>query len=1117
MPDMRTELEIGGVWTTEYPYDRDPVVISAGRREHGTAVEASKLTLTLPNRDGTNSPRNPMSPRFGLIGSGTPIRFSVQGPESYLRLRDSSSTGIAATPDAAALDVTGDLDVRVEATAFWRAPNTRTLIGKWDATSGQRSYMLNLSGGALQLRWSTDGTANWFAGALLPALPERAAVRATIDVDNGAGGYTVRMYWAASLDGPWTEFTSPISAAGVTSIHAGTAPLQIGPTSLAGATPFLPMEGRVHRAEVRDGIGGTAVASPDFRALAEGTTSFADAAGRTWSVTAPAEVSDREYLFTGETTKWQPRRSGTDAYVLVEAGGIMSRQSQGKTRKMLASTLRRRVPSGNPLSYWPMEEGENATQAYSAVPQVLPLTISGFDWAADDTLGGSSPLPKLGASASFRGPVRRSSASGWHAEMVYYLPALPAAQTEILRVTVVNSVMRTAIVYASTAGVRVEVLDTSGDIIVTATYSDPAAIAQFAGRWNRLAFFTSDDGGGVTRLTARWRDINGVGGASWTTTVFTGVQGAAIAVSGTYGAATEGMTLGHLAVFDVAGTSTTPGVTIYDGADDGFAGESAIDRLYRLTTEEAVPFRWVDGDITQGSEAMGPQRPGTLPDLLQECADTDGGILYEDRERLGLVYRDRSSLYNQTTRLTLDYSGGSGDVKEGELLPSEDIAHIFNDVTVTRLGGSSAHLVLEEGRLSVQDPPDGVGVRDEQVERSLALDTQAEQIAAWRLHLGTWDEARYPSVPVQLHKAKHLIPDVLALTIGDRAEIVNMPKDEAPDDLVLLVQGYEHTLSLTRWDWVANCTPGRPWDVGILEDSVLGRLDTDGAVLGAAADAAATALEVHSDTAVGPRWVDSAGYPAEFPFDVRAGGERMTVSAITNRADTFTRTVSNTWDTSSSGIVWAESGGAASDRSVTGTRGVITLASGVSTLRFQRLVTTPVADAEVRVRLSVSAVATGASAVPGVLLRYVDGNTYYRARVHFGTGGSMFVSVTRDTTQIGASPALPYTYSAGSEYELRVRLAGHTVQMKVWPVGTAEPGAWNHTETVVTNTIPAGQVGVTGSAFAGLTNVGLQLLYDQFEVVTPQRFTVVRAVNGISKAHAAGTDVSLQDPMRLAH
>jgi hypothetical protein len=46
--------------------------------------------------------------------------------------------------------------------------------------------------------------------------------------------------------------------------------------------------------------------------------------------------------------------------------------------------------------------------------------------------------------------------------------------------------------------------------------------------------------------------------------------------------------------------------------------------------------------------------------------------------------------------------------------------------------------------------------------------------------------------------------------------------------------------------------------------------------------------------------------------------------------------------------------------------------------------------------------------------------------------------------------------------------------------------------------------------------VGLELRYDQFEVVTPQLMTVTRSVNGIVKAHAAGTPLSLSTPMRLA-
>ncbi|MFE0270805.1 hypothetical protein ACFWZY_01495 [Streptomyces sp. NPDC058992] len=1119
--DIRTELKIGGTWTDVSADVRDsaPVIIERGRKNEGVRTDPTKVTLTLNNRHGKYSPRNPRSPYFGLLGLNTPLRVSVPGAESYLALTGETAD-IASTPDTAALDITGDIDVRVEATCDWWASTPQVLIGKWGA-DGNYSWMMRIYQGHLRWFHTPDGTAAAvvFASWALPSLPRRAALRVTVDVDNGAGAWTASMYWAESLDGPWTLVQALTAPAPTTSIHNSTAPLSLAPNDPTTLPmPRVPLRGRVHRAEVRNGIGGTIVAAPDFRALAEGITSFADSAGRTWTLAGAATITDREYRAYAEVSKWPQSwdASGNDAWTSIQAAGIQRRLGQGK--KPLQSTLRRRVPSGNPLAYWPLEEGKDATLAYSPVPGVAPLTVTGLDFEGDDSLPGSSALAKLKSPAGLRGYIPRSTASGWHVEMVYKLDTMPASQTEILRVTVANSTMRTAIVYASTAGIRIEARDGAGDVLAFFLFTNSAAIADFTGVWNRLAIFTSDAGGGTTRLTANWRDVS-TGGGTWTSsTIYTGAQGAAVGITGDWAAATDGMVIGHLAAFDTAGTGTIPGVTIYESADDGFTAETALNRLHRLTNEESsvIDLVYVDGDASRSSELMGPQRPKPLLALLEECATTDGGILYEHRERLGMIYRDRSSLENQPVTLTLDYEA-PGEVKASSLLPVDDDQGVRNHVTVKRDGGAEATVIRETGPKSALPPEQGgIGEVEESVTMSLALDTQSPQIAGWRMHLGTWDEERYPTVHVQLHAAQHLIPAVLAMDIGDRLNVTNPPDNLPPDTIDQLAQGYTEKLRRHEWDVTYNCTPAGPWTVGVLEDPVLGRLDTDGAILGTAVSSSDTALEVHTDTAVGPRWIDTAGYASQFPFDVKAGGERMTVSAITNRADSFGRTLASTWGTSSSGQAWTEVGGAASDRSVNGSRGVITLTPSVSTIRFQRLVATHLADAEVRVRLSASAVATGASAVPGVLLRYVDTGNYYRARLHFGTGGSLFLSVTRDTTQIGSAPAAPYTYTAGQEFEFRVRLAGHTMQLKTWPVGQAEPNAWQHTETVVTNQIAAGGIGVTGSAFSGLTNIGLELRYDQFEVVTPQLMTVTRSVNGIAKSHAAGTPVSLQNPMRLA-
>ncbi|MFF3127206.1 hypothetical protein ACFVRD_33995 [Streptomyces sp. NPDC057908] len=875
--DVRTEIQVAGAWTdvTADTYTRDPITIERGTADEASTSEPSKCTLTLNNRSGKYSPRNPLSPYYGLIGRNTPVRVSVPGTEAYLSL-DGTTASYARTPDIAALDITGDIDIRVEATADWYAIRSQSLIGKWISATNQRSYLLRIENGVLIFNWSATGAATLFASQPMPALPRRAALRATLDVDNGAGGYTVTLYWAASMNGPWTVIGGPLSGTPATSIYAGTAPLEVAPIAATGVSPA---RGRIHRAEVRSGIGGTVVASPDIRALPPGATGFTDSAGRGWTLAGSASISNRQYRFTGEISSWPPRWdvSGADVWVPIEAAGVTRKMGQGK--KPFDSTLRRRIPSDpNLLAYWPMEDGSEATAAASPMTGVRPLNTTGLEFGADDSLGGSSALPKLQALASLAGTVPRSTRTGWQVEFVYYLSALPPVQTEIMRVKVAGSVMATAVVYASVSGIRVEARDADDAVIQFVLFTNPSAVAAFAGAWNRLAIYTADAGSGQINLLARWRDISS-NIYYYAYTQFAAAMGAVTGVSASWGSATEGMALGHLSVFDVPAASALPtappGSLVFSGADDGFNGESALARLARLSTEEAttVDLSWTSGDTSYPSELLGPQRPATLLALLDAIADADGGIMYENRDRLGLTYRDRSSLYNQPTTIALSYTA-KGEVPP-PLEPVEDDQRVRNDVTITREGGSSGRSVVTDGPLSVQPPPAGVGLYDESVTLNLFSDGQAGQIAAWRTHLGTWDEARYPVITMWLHAAPHLTARVLAMDIGDRLTISNPPAWLPPGLIDQHIRGYTETLGLYEWTLTTNCTPAGPWQVGVVEDPVLGRADTDGSKLAAPASATDTTLSVA--TTVGAPWVTS---PDEFPFEVRLGGEVVNVRSI---------------------------------------------------------------------------------------------------------------------------------------------------------------------------------------------------------------------------------------------
>lgn len=831
--DVRVELQINGVWqdVTNDVYTSEKIDISRGRKDEGARTDPGSCKLTFnngaskvaPGISGRYSPRNPYSDLYGLIGRNTPLRVSVPGPESYLEL-DGTDGSYASTPDAAALDITGDLDMRWEGEADWNRQAPQFLIGKWDTVAGNRSYHMRLQDGFLYLQVTTDGTSSIHINESLPPLPRRAALRGTLDADNGAGGCTLRLYTADSIEGPWTQFGTDgvITALGPITVFSSSAPLQITPGTQTDAPPVRsPLIGKVYKAEVRNGIDGTVVAAPDFTGLAPGTTSFTDSAGRAWTVTGTATVSDRRVRFTGEVSSWPPKWdvSGKDVRVSVEAAGILRRIGQGA--KPLDSTLRRRIPSGDPLAYWPMEDGSEATQASSPISGVSPLLVTGFSFAAESSLDGSNPLPTLGQSSSLAGTVPGAAAGGWHVEMVYKLGALPATEQTMLSVRLAPGTggVTQALARVSTAGIRVQALDGSGNIIAQFVYTDPAALAAFVGVWNRLQIF-SGVSGSQTYVTVGW--LNVVTNVwTYSETVYTGTPGAVTAVRGSWGSDFQGMAIGHLAAFDVGGVGTpapVPGVTIYDGADDGFSGENTGTRMLRLATEESLPVAYY-GD-TAVSELVGPQRPDTILNLLENAADVDGGILYEQRESVGLVYRDRISLYNQVPALRLDYTQ-DGHVAP-PLEPVDDDQQLHNDRTVQRTNGSSARAVLVTGPLSVQAPPDGVGVYDDSVTLDLYSDDQTSPHANWRLHLGTVDEARYPVVNLNLAAAPDLVDQVTELDSGDRVQIANPPAWLPPGPIDLIVQGYGEVLGHPNdWDVSLTCTPASPWtvaEVAIVED-----------------------------------------------------------------------------------------------------------------------------------------------------------------------------------------------------------------------------------------------------------------------------------------------------------
>jgi hypothetical protein len=879
---VTVELLLGATWTDISPYvrARDGIRISRGQRSEGSVADPSSLTLTLDNRDGRFSPRKPDGPYYGLIGRNTPIRVRVAGTGTRLLTVPTHSI-VASCPDSAGLSIVGDIDVRVDlSTASWPGLANMSIAAKYVSPSQRSWFFTTTTTGALQFYWSEDGTN--LLSVISKPLPQRSgrqAIRATLDVDNGVGGYTVTYYTAPTIAGTWTQLGDAVSGVGgATSIFDTT-------STVAIAAPNCDVYGL----QVLQGIGGTARANPDFTAQTSGATSFADAAGNTWTVANGGLLSNRRYRFWGEVSawpqKWDP--SGADAYVTVEAAGVLRRLGQGASP--LHSTLYQGVRALPDLvAYWPAEDAAGSTSLGSAVGGP-PM-----QWAGTPTLAtaspftASEPLPTLGNS-EWRGVVpTHQSVNEFQVRFVMNIPAGGTTNGAVIcQLQTSGTIRYWQLTYGVGGSLALRGLDASAAEVFT---SGPVAFA-VDGKPLRVSIEASQSGADVA-----WRfatlELGAVGGGYTAGTKTFAVVGRVYEVAFDVDRNMDDVVIGHVSV-EAAQTS------LFDVEDqlNAYAGETASARIVRLCGEQGVSVRIAGAQST--STAMGGQRAMTLVDLLRECEATDGGVLFEARDGLALKYRQRDALYNRQSAVVLDYANR----EIVELEPTDDDQQTRNDVTVQRVGGSSARAVLGTGPLSVLAPPDGVGRYETSVSVNTATDGVLGDHASWRLHVGTVDEPRYPRIAVQLASPKWSAADrdtVMDIDVGEMLAVEGQPAWLPPDDITQGVVGYAESLDTFSYHTAAVCVPASPYAVYAYDSG--GRWSPEvPSTLNSSVTTTGTSLSVL--TSVLPLWTTDA---AEFPLSIVVGGEQMLVTAIAGASSPQTFTVVR----STNGVVKAHSAGA---------------------------------------------------------------------------------------------------------------------------------------------------------------------------------------------------------------
>ncbi|MGW6243869.1 hypothetical protein [Streptomyces roseolus] len=1107
-PPRTTELFYGGAWHPATVRESDPVTITRGLTGKGTRAEPTAGSMTLANRDRRYSPHNPSSPLYGLIGRNTPLRFAVDAGGPYAVL-PGDTTAALTTPDHAALGST-DLDLRVEIASDDYALQ-QDLAERWLTTGTQRSWALILVSGQLHLRWSPDGTGTALGTAISPSTVsagpgQRIALRVTLDVNNGNGGWTANFYWARRLTSPVWESLGTASGSGVTSVYDGTAGLRLGT-----ATGFVGpgVKGRVYGMQLRNGIDGpVAVDLRIPRDASMGDTAFTDGTGLPWTLAGAVTLSNRHTRLHGEVPAWPPERhiSGNDSTVAIAPAGVLRRLGTG--RKPFDSAFRRLIASSAPVDCWPLTDGPAATSAASLVGGASALVQSGpsgYAWGAGTLTEWVEPVMEITGSTQITAvpPLNPTASTGWAVDWTFVWH-----QDTLLIVTSTEQGPETTARSWEATGIQsfdtflLKTYTEAGGSITRATINAPGI---FDGQPHHVRLYASTVGADVIWYVY----IDGVMRGSG---LFAGTLAPLVRVvarTGNPDATSRVMTLGYLTYWLA---STAPAASAVHQALLGNVGETAGARIARVAGEQGVPVV-IDGDPAQ-TEALGVQERAVFLDVLETASDADLGMLLDQRDARGLLYRTRRTLYTQAPALTLDYSAG---VISGQLRPVDDDRLTRNAVTVKRDRGSEHTAVQDEGPMSVQDPEDGgVGLYDEAVTLSLAADIQTVDQAWWRMHLGTVDGLRYPRITVDLANPRtyQLAADILDVDAGDIIRLTNLPPEYGPDDVDLLVRGYTEEVGADRWRITFTCDPGAPWTVGIADSPLYGRADTDGCHLGVAVNTDNTALVLVSTG--GPEWIRTATHASEFPFDVTVGGEQVRVTAVRGVVeDTFGRTTASGWGTADSGQAWTRSGGVATDFSVSGGVGIHS-----ATTRALRVTTAPVpvADTDVRTDCSMSAVPAGGAASIYLFARRLTSADFYSARLLIAAGGAITLSLRKVVgaadTEL-ASYATGLTLTAGTWYTLRFSVQGSALNAKVWPRNGSEPTAWQATATDASLT-DLGVFGV-GTSLGSTTTNPLPVAFNFDNVASlPQQATVVRSVNGVVKSHAVGTPVSLSTPMTVA-
>jgi len=900
--EVIVEIFVNSKWTniTKDVRLKDQVTVSGGYRSvtRLPTPTPSECEFTINNRSGNYSPKNPLGAYFGSIGQNTPLRVASRVARDAFARTTSNGWGTA--------DMGG----------AWTTPGTASRY----ATTG--------SAGTLSFTAAGQNLLAYQAGQLFRDID--VAMSFTFPFSDVTGGSVV---CGVILNGisetdyfvAWLIITST-EAMSIDVVHVTGA----GATSVVGAATVdsfvysgqqlrikAQLSGQTLRAKVWPAAG-----DEPFKWAVEGTyvsgategTPFADR-GKGWigaygatgsgntNVTFALQVDDVEVRinqFHGEAVSWPTEwdASGRDIFGRVEAAGIRRRLSQGQA--ILPSTYKRANANLTPASllYYPCEDGAESTSLASGFVDAAPMQIItdvGTPQLASnsDFAPGSAPIGKPNKSR-WISPRVTSAATG-EIQFIFLLSIPDSGETDTAAFVQIQCSGTIGFVdcyydavIPSTGSLHLKFYDQQRSLVHTSGSLVPGGGEIINGTARQVSIELTQNGANIDYAVALTSPGKPIWVPSGTVTGYT--IGAPTGFHVSPYAQVAASAIGHTMLRnDIVSL-----FTVYS-ALNAYNGEGLRARLTRLCAEnDGVGIERTRSTIDD-QVLLGKQKQNTFLGLLDEAMKSDMGFLLESRDTSGLVAVTMRSIYNREAFVTLDYAAGHVQ-PPFQVVPDDQL--LINDFTASRTDGSSYRATQTTGTQALTSPTSGRGVGryNDSEEYSLSSDSYLADMASWVVHVGTVDDARYPSINADLtvlaRKSRQLYLDLLGIWVGDRLDVLNAKPKIIHGTVSQVVYGYRrrfggkhHTIEFTCASALPYAVAEAALDTGDTNPWI-GRYDTDGSTVASSASAGATSLSVATPS--GPLWTTAAD---NFPMYLDVGGIQVRAAACAGAASPQTFTV----------------------------------------------------------------------------------------------------------------------------------------------------------------------------------------------------------------------------------